>query len=128
MKGSASMGESTGSHFKTTMGIQSGPDIFEKSRLVMTLTKFGVTWTLCSFRLVLKAKAGKAIPESSRFEFLDKYFVNSFALSEADENTLGSLNRGGIAYSPLLRTQTVIHQKWREPFFWEVTDSFVLLH
>ena len=33
------------------------------------------------------------------------------------------LNRGGIADLPLLRTLLTIHQKSREPSFWEVMDS-----
>ena len=56
LKSSASMQESSGSHsFRTTTGIQSEPDAFDKSRLVMTfLTILGVTEILCSFRLVLE--------------------------------------------------------------------------
>ena len=51
----------------TTTGIQSGPDAFGKSRFIMTfLTILGVTEILHSFRLVLKGKIGKEIPESSR--------------------------------------------------------------
>ena len=50
------------------------PDAFEESRFVMTLlTILGVTEILCSFRLVLEGKTGKEIPESSRFEFLEKF-------------------------------------------------------
>ena len=48
-------------------------------------------------------------------------------LSNAEDNTSGSLNRGGIADLPLLRTLLAICQKSREPSFWEVMDSFVLL-
>ena len=51
---------------------------------------------LCSFRLVLEGKTGKEIPESSRFEFLEKFLANNFALSDAEDNTSGPLNRGGI--------------------------------
>ena len=65
------MYESSGSHvFKTTTGIQSGPDVFDISSLVMILlTNVGVIEILCSFRLVLERKSSKEIPESSRFEF-----------------------------------------------------------
>ena len=72
------MWESSGSQvFRTTTGIQSGPDAFDKSRLVMTfLTIFGVTEILCGFRLVLEGKTGKEIPESSRLEFLKKFSAN----------------------------------------------------
>ena len=60
--------------FRTTTGIQSGPNAFNKSRLVMTfLTILGVTEMLYSFRLVLEAKTGRKIPDSSRSEFLEKF-------------------------------------------------------
>ena len=91
------------------------------------LTILGVTERLCSFRLALEGKAGKKIPESSRLEFLDKFLANNFALSEAEDNTSGPLNRGGITDLPLLRTQLAIRQKSREPSFWEVMDSFVYM-
>ena len=82
---------------------------------------------LCSIRLVLERKAGKEISESSRFEFLEKFLANNFALSDAEHSTSGPLNRGGIADLPLLRTLLAIRQKSREPSFWEVMDSFVLV-
>ena len=91
------------------------------------LTILGVTEKLCSFRLVLEVKTGKEIPKSSRLEFLEKFLANDFALSEAEGNTSGLLNKGGIADLPLLRTLLAICQKSREPSFWEVMDSFVLL-
>ena len=37
------------------------------------------------------------------------------------------MNRGGIADLPLLRTLLAIRLKPREPSFWEVMGSFVLL-
>ena len=91
------------------------------------LTILGVTEILCSFTLVLVRKAGKEKPESSRLEFLEKFSANNFALSDAEDNTSGPLNRGGIANLPLLRTLLAIRQKSREPSFWEVLDFFVLL-
>ena len=43
--------------------------------LCMTfLTILGVTEILYSFRLGLEGKAGKEIPQSSRLEFLEKFF------------------------------------------------------
>ena len=49
---------------RTTTGIQSGPDAFDKSTLVMTsLTNLGVTLRSGIFRLVLEGKTGKEIPE-----------------------------------------------------------------
>ena len=82
---------------------------------------------LCSFKLVLEGKTGKETPESSKLEFKEKCSANNFALSDAEDNTSGPLNRGGIADLPLLRTLLAIRQKSREPSFWEVMDSFVLL-
>ena len=123
------MYESSGSQFfRITTGIQSRPDALDEPRFVMTfLTILGVMEILCSFRLVLERKTGKEMPDSSRFEFLEKFSANNFALSDAEDNTSDPLNRGGIADLPLLRTLLAIFQKSREPSFWEVMDSFVLL-
>ena len=93
---------------RTTSGIQSRPHAFNKSRF--------------------KGKTGKEIPESSRLEFFEKFSANNFALSDAEDNTSGWLNRGGIADLPLLRTLLAICQKSQEPSFWEVMDSFVLAY
>ena len=114
--------------FITTTAIQSGPDAFDELRFVMTfLSIFGVTEILFSFRLVLEGKIGKEIPELSRLEFLEKFVANNFALSDAEDNTSGLLNRGGIADLLLLRTLLAICQKSREPSFWEVMESFALV-
>ena len=75
------------------------------------LTILEVTEILCSFKLVLEGKTGKEIPESSRLEFLEKFLTNNFALPDAEDNTSGPLNRGGVADLPLLRTLLAIHQK-----------------
>ena len=91
------------------------------------LTILGVTEIFCSFRLVLERKTVKEIPESSRLEFLEKFSANNFALWNAGDNTSGPLNRGGIADLPSLKTVLAIQQKFREPSFSEVMDSFVLL-
>ena len=88
------------------------------------LTILGVTEILCSFRSVLERKTQKEIPESSRLQLLEKFPGNNFALSDAEGNTSGPLNRGGIADLPLLRTILAIRQKSRQPSFWEVMDSF----
>ena len=81
-----------------------------------SLTILGVTEILCSFRLVLEGRTGKEIPESSRLEFLEKFLANNFALSDAEDNTSGLLNRGGIADLPLLRTLLAIRQVTRAKF------------
>ena len=75
---------------------------------------------------VLEGKTGKEIPESSRLDLLQKFSANNFALSDAEDNTSGPLNRGGIADLPLLRTLLAICQKSHEPSFWVVMESFVL--
>ena len=90
------------------------------------LTILGVTEILCSFKLVPEGKTGKEIPESSRLEFLEKFSANNFALSDAEDNTSEPLNRS-VADLPFLRTLLAIRAKSREPSFWEVMDSFVLL-
>ena len=54
---------------------------------------------------------------------LRKALANNFALSDAEDNTSGPLNRGGITDLPLLRTLIAIRQKFWEPRFWEVIDS-----
>ena len=49
--------------FRTTTGIQSGPDAFDKLKLVMTfLTNLGITGILCIFWVFLEGEAGKEIP------------------------------------------------------------------
>ena len=123
------MYESSGSQFfRTTTGIQSGPYAFDESRYLMTfLTILGVMDILCCFRLVLEGKTGKEIPESPRLEFLEKFLAKIFALSDAEDDTSGPLNRGGIADLALLRTLLTIRQKSPQPSFWEVMDSFVLV-
>ena len=48
---------------------------------------------LCSFRLVLEGEQVKRYQGRQ----LEKFLANNFALSDAEDNTSGSLNRGGIA-------------------------------
>ena len=108
--------------------MQSGPDAFDKSRFIMTfLTILGATEILCSFKLVLEGKTGKEIPESSRLEFLERFLTKNFALSDAEDNNSGPLNRGSIADLHLLRTLLAIPQKSLQSSFWEAMESFVLL-
>ena len=74
------------------------------------------------FQISSRMETGKEKPESSRLEFLEKFSANNLVLSDADNNTSRPLNRGGM-----VRTQLAIHQKSKEPSFWEVMGSFVLL-
>ena len=129
LKSSASMNESSGSQFfRTTTGIQSRPDIFDKLRLLATIsTNLEVTGILCCFRLVLERKAGQEIPELSRIEFLEKFSANNFALSDAEDSTSKSLNKRDMADLPLLRMLLAICQKSCKPNFWEGIDSFTSL-
>ena len=79
---------------------------------------------ICSFRLVLEGKTGKEILKSSRLEFLEKFSVDNYALSDAEGSTSGSLNEGGITDLPLLRTILAICQKSQCSRFWEVMDFY----
>ena len=84
---------------------------------------YGLFNHLGSYRNIIQVQincrreVGKQIPESSRLEFLEKFSANYFALSDAEDNTSGLLNRGGIANLPMLRTRLAIHQKSRQPKF-----------
>ena len=82
---------------------------------------------LCSFRLALEVETIEEIPDSSRLEFLEKYWANNFALLDAEDNLSRSLNRGGKADLLLLRTLLAICQKYQEPSFWEMMNCFVFL-
>ena len=79
------------SFFRTTTGIQSGPEAFDESSFVMTfLTIFGIM-EICNFRLVLERKTGKEIPESLRLEFLEKFLAKNFVLFVLHGNCLNSI-------------------------------------
>ena len=82
---------------------------------------------LCSFRLGLEGKTDKEIHELSRLEFLETFSANKFALLDAEDNTFRLLNRRGIANLTFLRTLLGIWQKFQEPSFWKVMNSFDLL-
>ena len=127
MKSSTSMYESSGSQFfRTSNGIQSGPDAFHESSSTILEVIQLYSWILCSFRLDLEGKIDNEIPVSSRLEFLEEFLAKNF-VNNNRSNTSGPLNRGGIADSRLLRTLLAIPQKSWEPCFWEMMDSFVLV-
>ena len=86
------------------------------------LTNVEVT-EIFSFRLVSEGNAGSEIPDPLSLEFVEKLSVSIFALLDAEDNTSGTLNRGGKADLPFLRALLVIRQNLREPIFWEVIDS-----
>ena len=119
------MYDSLGSHFfRTTNGIQPGPDAFDESRLVMTfVTNLGVTNILCSFRWSLKEKQVKR-----KLPYQDLSSWKSFhqTISDAEDNTCGPLNRGGIADLTLLGTLLAIHQNSRAQSLWEVIEYVAL--
>ena len=60
-------------------------------------------------------------------DFLEKFLAHSFALSDAEDNNSGPLNRGGITDLLLLRTLLAIHQKSWKPSLWKMMGCFVLL-
>ena len=62
------------------------------------------------------------MPESSRLEFLEKFLGKTILVYQMQKTT-----RVGITDLHLLKTLLAIHQKSREPRFWEVIDSFLLL-
>ena len=90
MKRSATMCEySELQFFRTTTGIQSGPDALDESRFVMTfLTILGVT-EIRNFRLAPEGEIGKEI---IKIRILRKVFSKQFALTHAEDNTSGLLN------------------------------------
>ena len=79
------------------------------------LTIVGVTERLCSFRLVLQEKTGKEISESSRLELLEKFSAKNYALSEAEDNKSGLLNR--YSRFDFVENNTGNLPKVREPGF-----------
>ena len=106
---SAIDGEDSKTYWKSKKATDAGTtdETFQQSGKQDSL---GVMEILCSFKLVLEGKTGKEIPKSSKLELLEKFFVNNFALSDAEANTSRLLNRGGIADLPFLRTLLVICQ------------------
>ena len=79
---------------------------------------------LLSFRLVLEGKTGKQITELSRLEFFEKNLANNFAVSDAEHNISGKLNRGGKADSPFFKILLAIRQKFQKQIFWYVKHFF----
>ena len=74
------------------------------------LTILGITEILYSFRSVLEGKTGKEILCHQDYCSYQTIFF-----------------RGGIAGLPLLKTLLGISQWFRDPSFWKVLESFVLL-
>ena len=132
LKSSASMYQISGSKFfRTTTEIQSDQmPLMNQASLWhfwhllwhFVITIFGVMEILCSFRLALEVETIEEIPDSSRLEFLEKYWASNFALLDAEDNLSRSLNRGGKADLLLLRTLLAICQKYQEPSFWEMMN------
>ena len=128
LKSSDGMYESSGLHFfRTTTGMQSRPDTFDKSRLFMTfLSNFALTWILCFFRLVLERKTVKVIHKLSKLSSKRGFFLNNFVLLQAEGNTSGLSTRWDLADLPLFRTILAIHENSWEPGFWEKIDFVAL--
>ena len=101
--------------------------LMNQGSLWFFLTILVVSKILCIFRLDLEGETGKGIPESSRLDFVEKFVAKNFALSDTEDNTSGPLNEESITDLSSLRTLLAIRQKSREPSFWEVINSFVLI-
>ena len=78
-------------------------------------------------RFFFDKKGKQAKRYQSHQSYQKKNLVTNFALSDAEDNNSRPLNRGRIAYLPLLERPLAICQKSQESGFWEVMDSFVLL-
>ena len=87
-----------------------------------SLTILGAIEKLSSFRLVLEGKTGKVISASRKVEFLERFSVDNFALTDAEDNICGPFIRGSVADLSLLRTLIAICQK---P--WQLMGTLVLL-
>ena len=100
--------KSSGSHFfRTTTTIQSGPEVFDKSRLVMTFfTNLGVTWILSSSRLVLERQVHKVARVITN-QFFRKVFIKRFCFIKSWEQHFRSV-----------KNLLIVSQKSREPHFW----------
>ena len=61
----------------------------------------------------MERKTGKEIPESSIFEFLEKFSAINFALLDPEDKTDGPLNRGG--YGRLTFVQNTIGNSPKVP-------------
>ena len=75
------MYESSGSQFfRTTTGIQSGPDTFDESRFVMTFLTILAVEEICSFRLVVEGKTERDT-QVIKIRVLRKVFSKQFSKS-----------------------------------------------
>ena len=75
------------------------------------LTNLRITRMLPNFRVHLKGEAGKEIPESSKSELFEKNSAKNLASSDAEDNSSGLLEQGGIQILHLLRTLFAIPPK-----------------
>ena len=78
------MREISGSQlFRTTIGIQSGPCVFDISRLVITFpTNREITEILCSFRLIVEVENKQISDSSESWEQRFLEVIGSFVLVE----------------------------------------------
>ena len=86
----------------------------------------GSCWNI-QFQISSRRKTGEETLKSSKLELLEKVLANKFALTDAEDNTSGLLNRRNTADLSLLRILLAIQQKSWEPSFWEVMDSFTMI-
>ena len=72
---------------------KSGLEILQESRAVITfLTILGVVEKSSTFRLVLKGKECRQLPQSSRLESPERISVNNSALRDTEDMTSGLFN------------------------------------
>ena len=82
------MYESSDSHFfRTIMLIQSGPDAFDKSKLVIALLTNLSYMNIMQFQISPWRKSGKEIPDSSRCKFLEKFLLQVVLLYQKQKTT-----------------------------------------
>ena len=77
------------------------------------------------FQIVIEGSAGNRKLESSRILFQEKIKTNKYALSDAEDNNSGPLNRGGRTDLLFLRTLLGICQKLRE--YHSVVFTFLII-
>ena len=58
---------------------------------------------IMQFQIISRWETSKEMPEPWRLEFFEKFLANRVALSDAEDNTFGPLNREVIVNLPLLR-------------------------
>lgn len=85
-----------------------------------SLTNQVMTNQILCFRLILEETTGKEIPKSSETRNFRKGFIKYICFIRCRRQFSGPLDRGCIAYSPLLKVLLAMSQKLQEPCSLEV--------